>query len=87
MKEAAAWNISLSAFQVDWIKEANEILETEATPDRLSVHINVDTGMGRLGVRTKERLLAIVEALAASENLRWEGIFTHFPQLTNRILS
>ncbi|MFC8152233.1 alanine racemase [Bacillus paralicheniformis] len=78
VKEAAAWNISLSAFQVDWIKEANEILETEATPDRLSVHINVDTGMGRLGVRTKGRLLAIVEALTASENLRWEGIFTHF---------
>ncbi|MCY8370155.1 alanine racemase [Bacillus haynesii] len=78
VKESAAWNIELSAFQVDWIKKANEILEKEASPNRLAVHINVDTGMGRLGVRTKERLLAIVEALTASENLRWEGIFTHF---------
>lgn len=78
VKEAATWNISLSAFQVDWIKEANEILENEADPNRLAVHINVDTGMGRLGVRTKEKLLAIVEALTASENLEWEGIFTHF---------
>ena len=78
VKEAAAWNISLSAFQVDWIKEANEILENEADPLPAGVDINVDTGMGRLGVRTKEKLLAIVEALTASENLEWEGIFTHF---------
>lgn len=27
VKKSAAWNITLSAFQVDWMKEANEILE------------------------------------------------------------
>ncbi|MFT0801045.1 alanine racemase [Bacillus swezeyi] len=78
VKESAAWKITLSAFQVDWIKEANEILEKEAETDRLAIHINVDTGMGRLGVRTKEKLLEIVKALTASKFLRWEGIFTHF---------
>ncbi|MHA7768051.1 alanine racemase, partial [Bacillus atrophaeus] len=72
------WNIELSAFQVDWMKEANEILENEASPNRLGIHINVDTGMGRLGVRTKEELLAVVNALTASKFLRWAGIFTHF---------
>ncbi|MEC1261028.1 alanine racemase [Bacillus swezeyi] len=78
VKESAAWKITLSAFQVDWIKEATEILEKEAETDRLAIHINVDTGMGRLGVRTKEKLLEIVKALTASKFLRWEGIFTHF---------
>ena len=78
VKESAAWNITLSAFQVDWIKEANEILEKEAETNRLNIHINVDTGMGRLGVRTKEKLLEIVKALTASKFLRWKGIFTHF---------
>ncbi len=34
--------------------------------------------MGRLGVRTKEELLAVVKALTASKSLRWAGIFTHF---------
>ena len=34
--------------------------------------------MGRLGVRTKEELLGVVEALEKSENLSWDGIFTHF---------
>ncbi|MFN2747392.1 MULTISPECIES: alanine racemase [Bacillus] len=78
VKESAAWNITLSAFQVGWIKEANEILENEAETNRLNIHINVDTGMGRLGVRTKEKLLEIVKALTASKFLRWKGIFTHF---------
>ncbi|MBV5120344.1 alanine racemase [Bacillus halotolerans] len=78
VKKSAAWNIELSAFQVEWIKKANNILESEASTNRLGIHINVDTGMGRLGVRTKEELLAVVNALTASKLLRWEGIFTHF---------
>lgn len=78
VKKSAVWNITLSAFQVSWIKKANQILEKEAVSKRLSIHINVDTGMGRLGVRTEEDLLAIVKALTASTYLSWDGIFTHF---------
>lgn len=78
VKKSTAWNITLSAFQVDWMKEANEILEKEASANRLAIHINADTGMGRLGVRTKEELLEVVKALKASKFLRWTGIFTHF---------
>ncbi|MGG1348404.1 alanine racemase [Bacillus subtilis] len=78
VKKSAAWNITLSAFEVDWMKKANEILEKEAGANRLAIHINVDTGMGRLGVRTKEELLEVVKALKASEFLSWTGIFTHF---------
>lgn len=78
VKKSAVWNITLSAFQVSWIKKANRILEKEADSKRLSIHINVDTGMGRLGVRTEEDLLAVVKALKSSTYLSWDGIFTHF---------
>ncbi|WP_345912360.1 alanine racemase [Bacillus velezensis] len=78
VKKTAVWNITLSAFQVSWIKKANRILEKEADSKRLSIHINVDTGMGRLGVRTEEDLLAVVKALKSSTYLSWDGIFTHF---------
>ncbi|MBL3647042.1 alanine racemase [Bacillus sp. RHFS10] len=78
VKKSAAWNIELTAFQVDWIQKANKILENEESTDRLGIHINVDTGMGRLGLRTKEELLAVVKALTASKFLRWAGIYTHF---------
>lgn len=78
VKRAAAWRIDLSGLREDWIVQANEILAEEESQHRLGIHVNVDTGMGRLGVRTKEELLAVVEALEESENLRWDGIFTHF---------
>ncbi|MFH0345828.1 alanine racemase [Bacillus vallismortis] len=78
VKKSAAWNIELTAFQVDWIQKANKILKNEESTDRLNIHINVDTGMGRLGLRTKEELLAVVKALTASKSLKWEGIYTHF---------
>ncbi|MEW4022496.1 alanine racemase [Bacillus sp. YAF8] len=78
VKKSALWNITLSAFQVSWVKKANQILEKEADSKRLSIHINVDTGMGRLGVRTEEDLLAVVKALKSSTYLSWDGIFTHF---------
>ncbi|WP_438420206.1 alanine racemase [Bacillus siamensis] len=78
VKKSAVWNITLSAFQVSWVKKANQILEKEADSKRLSIHINVDTGMGRLGVRTEEDLLAVVKALKSSTYLSWDGIFTHF---------
>ncbi|WP_342497780.1 alanine racemase [Bacillus sp. FSL R7-0672] len=78
VKRAAAWRIDLSGLREDWIVEANEILAEEESQRRLGIHVNVDTGMGRLGVRTKEELLGVVEALEKSENLRWDGIFTHF---------
>ncbi|OIK20607.1 alanine racemase [Bacillus amyloliquefaciens] len=78
VKKSAVWNITLSAFQVSWIKKANQVLEKEAVSKRLSIHINVDTGMGRLGVRTEEDLLAVVKALKSSTYLSWDGIFTHF---------
>ncbi|WP_144523115.1 alanine racemase [Bacillus pumilus] len=78
VKRAVAWRIDLSGLREDWIVKANEILAEEESQRRLGIHVNVDTGMGRLGVRTKEELLGVVEALEKSENLRWDGIFTHF---------
>lgn len=41
------------------------------------VHIKVDTGMGRIGVRFDETR-AFVEALKKFKNLRVQGIMTHF---------
>lgn len=43
----------------------------------LPVHLKIDTGMTRLGA-SKEALPGICEALAASENLKLEGVSTHF---------
>jgi len=43
-----------------------------------SVHVKVDTGMGRLGVYYKQAH-QFIKALAKLKNIKLEGIFTHFP--------
>jgi len=55
-----------------------------------TVHIKLDTGMGRLGLLPDEALGAICE-ISRLPNLRCEGLFSHFPyayetgsELTNR---
>jgi len=46
-----------------------------ATP---RIHVEIDTGMGRTGVRDDDAP-AFLERLAALPNLALEGVFTHFP--------
>ncbi|GGJ04014.1 hypothetical protein GCM10010885_11590 [Alicyclobacillus cellulosilyticus] len=46
-------------------------------PARLSVHLKVDSGMARLGVRTAEEAVAAARALAARPDVSWDGVFTH----------
>jgi alanine racemase len=41
------------------------------------VHVKIDTGMGRLGVRFDE-VVAFVEALKGFPNIRVDGLMTHF---------
>lgn len=46
--------------------------------EKLNVHIKLDTGMSRLGVKTKDELEKLVSALESNSNIFIEGIFTHF---------
>ncbi len=74
---ASELEVELTAYSVEWITEANEILrENDHKP--IGIHVKIDTGMGRLGVRTTEDLFAVVGALEECSKLKWTGIFTHF---------
>lgn len=48
------------------------------TSNRVKVHIEVDTGMGRGGVYFEE-VVDLVRRVAGKEGLEIEGIWTHFP--------
>ena len=43
----------------------------------LNIHLNIDTGMGRMGVRPYE-LGAFLRQLASAPNLHLDGVMTHF---------
>ncbi len=53
-------------------------LNDAAASEPLSIHLKLDLGMGRIGIRRND-LPAMLAALQAAPNLRVAGIFTHFP--------
>ena len=50
----------------------------------LNVHIKIDTGMNRLGIKSKEEFDLIYEVIKKS-NLNLQGIFTHIYKASNKI--
>ncbi|MGF6952875.1 alanine racemase [Neobacillus sp. B4I6] len=72
---AAKFNITLTVFQKEWLQDAIKHLKTE---DRISFHIKVDTGMGRIGVRSLLELTAIEQIISENDQFILEGIYTHF---------
>jgi alanine racemase len=59
--------------QLDSLSAAADYLDR---PELVGVHLKVDTGMGRLGVRGEE-LGQMLEALDRAPRLRLEGLMTH----------
>lgn len=78
---AKQWNIQLTAYHREWITQATSVLEkteTDSEEARVGIHIKLDTGMGRLGIRENSELLAMIESVQLSDFLEWSGIYTHF---------
>ena len=74
-KIASEERITLTIFQDDWIQHAKRYLQDE---DLLYVHVKCDSGMGRLGIRSRVELEAIEESLLEDSRFVFEGIYTHF---------
>lgn len=72
---AAAARVTLTVFSIEWLEQAKKYLNNE---DHLDVHVKVDSGMGRLGVRNQEELLKLEKWLAAAPQFTFAGVFTHF---------
>lgn len=72
---AAAARVTLTVFSIEWLEQAKKYLNNE---DNLRVHVKVDSGMGRLGVRNQEELLKLEKWLTASTQFTFAGVFTHF---------
>ncbi|WP_035186021.1 alanine racemase [Alteribacter aurantiacus] len=69
--------LTLTVFQADWVKEAAPYLSKEKT--KVNLHIKVDTGMGRLGLRsTEDGQLLLDQVKDHSELFHIEGVYTHF---------
>lgn len=73
--DAAKENIALTVFQEEWLAAAAGYIESG---DVLNIHLKLDTGMGRLGIRTRDELAGIESAIQGDKRFLIEGVFTHF---------
>ncbi|WP_235822732.1 alanine racemase [Cytobacillus massiliigabonensis] len=72
---AAENQISLTVFQQQWLREAKELLPSDV---RLAIHVKLDTGMGRLGVRNRDELKGLETLIKKDPRFNIEGVYTHF---------
>ncbi|WP_152657017.1 alanine racemase [Oceanobacillus sp. CFH 90083] len=78
--KAVEQDITLTIYSeetIEAISRAAKIMQKKA-----KVHIKVDTGMTRIGIRTVEEALVLCQALN-QEEIELEGIFTHFAEADN----
>lgn len=73
---AQKWGIRLTVPDVEWLKKAIKEVDKDAR-HKLLVHVALDTGMGRIGVRTQTELAEISDLLKEQTYVKWEGLFTH----------
>ncbi|MGE7091330.1 alanine racemase [Lysinibacillus sp. NPDC048646] len=73
---AAQQRIILTTFAREWVQQVSAHIANAVNPLRL--HIKVDSGMGRIGVRTEEALLDVYHMIQLTNNVELDGIFTHF---------
>lgn len=71
-----AENITATVFRADSLQEMNRC--AKKLGKKMKVHIKVDTGMGRIGIRPGEEATAFLGQLSEMDKLEVNGIFTHF---------
>lgn len=72
---AAENNIILTVFQSNWLQEAICHLPETMT---CSLHVKIDTGMGRIGINSKNEGKAVIDCIKAHKQFKLEGVYTHF---------
>ncbi len=77
---AINFDITLTVFTEEIARKIKEVAEEKQKQAR--VHIKIDSGMNRVGIRTKEDALDLAASLA-SDFVTLEGIFTHFADADN----
>ena len=76
LNEAVRQQITLTVLGVEWAKSA--VASLKESKKKLTVHVKIDTGMGRLGVRNEQELLDVLHTLEGFPAIEVEGVFTHF---------
>ncbi len=76
LRAASLGGITLSVSNLEKAWEISDL--SEGLGRKASVHVKIDTGMGRMGIPIREAALSI-EAMTKLKGLTLDGIYMHFP--------
>ncbi len=82
VEEAVFLDMEVVAWQEDLVGHVGELAQDMGKSAR--VHVKLDTGMGRFGVRDPERASRVVAAAAADPHVELAGVMTHFATADER---
>ncbi|WP_203248122.1 alanine racemase [Sporosarcina beigongshangi] len=74
--KAAELDIIIAVSSAEWLQMALDYEEKISKP--LKIHVKIDSGMGRIGLRDAASLQAILSIVEHTEDVQLDGIFTHF---------
>lgn len=69
--------LSCAAISLEWLEAVLKEWPKEEI-GKLAIHVKIDTGMGRLGLRTEKEMTEVLEFLKKHPQFYLEGLFTHF---------
>lgn len=69
-------DLSLCLFSMDMARLINE--KAGQKHKKVKIHLKIDSGMGRIGIRDKEEAIQLCATIKKMDNLCLQGIFTHF---------
>lgn len=75
-EKAAELGIILTVSSAEWLQSALDV--SKDFMQQLKIHVKIDSGMGRVGLRDESALQSLVSVVNRSEKVLLDGIFTHF---------
>ncbi|MCP6565378.1 alanine racemase, partial [Klebsiella pneumoniae] len=73
INKAIQHRVALTVPSYQWLEAVIEQIEPENKKD-LWLHVKIDTGMGRLGIKTLEDYQKIVDTISQHDQLVFEGV-------------
>ncbi|MDM7882199.1 alanine racemase [Staphylococcus borealis] len=77
INKAIQHRVALTVPSLQWLQHAIDLISDD-NEKNLWLHVKLDTGMGRLGMKSLEEYKEVIRLIHSQPHLIFEGVYTHF---------
>lgn len=77
INKAIQHRVALTVPSLQWLQHAIKLISDD-NEKNLWLHVKLDTGMGRLGIKSLEEYKEVIDLIQSHPHLVFEGVYTHF---------